>query len=196
MNNIQELALQPMNYDMHAPTRDWCYSIWEEYAMPQHIRNHCTQVAYIAECIAQALAIKDYPLCISSIVASALLHDIAKMYCIENPTYRHNEIGALWILNKTGHIPIAQGIYYHNYLNPADVTLPYNILPVIVMYADSRVCHSDIVSLDERYKDLTHRYGTTEERVQHIALVKTQAQTMEQWLTTLLGCAPDITFLS
>ena len=194
MQRLQELTLEPVEYTKPAPSRAFCYTLWDEYAMPQHIRNHSIQVAFIAEKISQALAKISYPVCIESIVASALLHDIAKMYCIEHPTYHHNEIGALWILERTEHKSIAQGIYYHNYLDPSHVVLPYHILPVIVMYADSRVRHSRIVSLDDRYADLYVRYGITDRHKKHIALVKEQAKTMEQWLTHLLGASPDMYF--
>lgn len=191
MNRMHEFILEPIPYTKEAPSRALCHMLWDEYTMPNHIRNHSTQVAFVAERIAQALSHISYPLCIESIVASALLHDIAKMYCIENPSYRHNELGALWVLEKTEHRLVAQGVYYHNYLNPEHVTLPYHILPVIVMYADSRVQHADIVSLEERYADLLIRYGTTIERRKHIALVKEQALTMEKWITSLLGEHPD-----
>lgn len=192
MNKIQELILKPIMYTKVAPPRTYCEMLWDEYSMPHHIRNHSSQVAFVAECIAQALAKQSYPLCVESIVVSALLHDIAKMYCIENPEYRHNELGARWVLEKTQHIAIAQGIYYHNYLEPSYVTLPYNILPVIVMYADSRVQHAQIVSLEERYADLLIRYGVTPKKREHIMYVKEQAKIMEEWLITLLGHHPDI----
>ena len=191
MNRMPEFVLEPIPYTKEAPSRALCHTLWDEYNMPNHIRNHSTQVAFIAERIAQALFHISYPLCIESIVVSALLHDIAKMYCIENPSYRHNELGALWVLEKTEHRLVAQGVYYHNYLDPNHVTLPYHILPVIVMYADSRVQHADIVSLEDRYADLLIRYGTTTERRKHIAFVKEQARTMEKWLISLLGEHPD-----
>lgn len=182
-----KLILKPEVYNIKPPTVEECYLLWEEYAMPSHIRMHSMQVAFIAQTVALALKEQEYPLCTDSIKASALLHDIAKMYCIENPAYHHNEVGALWIVEKMQNYNIAQGIYYHNYLEPETITLPYNILPVIVMYADSRVQHTSIVSIHERYDDLTIRYGTTQKKKEHIALVKEQALYMEHMLNSILG---------
>ncbi|MDD6087801.1 MAG: HD domain-containing protein [Desulfovibrionaceae bacterium] len=149
------------------PDAACCRRLWDKYAMPDHIRAHCTAVAEIAVCLARrALAMNLIPassMLEAMSLSAGLLHDLAKSYSVRYGG-SHAQLGASWVLQETGQYLVAQAVYYHvDWFWP----LPKNLLhPVfLLIYADKRVCHDTVVSLQERFDDLLIRYGKTQEAV-------------------------------
>ncbi len=161
-----------------------CFALWDTYDMRDNVRAHSLLVADMAQAVAQLALDKGYDICIQSVRASALLHDIAKSYTIDHGG-SHAQIGASWVIEATGNRLLAQGVAMHVYW-PWD--LPKNVcaLPFFVIYADKRIMHQKCVSLEERYEDLLTRYGTTEEHRIGITVSYEQGKNIESALSAQL----------
>jgi putative nucleotidyltransferase with HDIG domain len=91
------------------------------------------------------------------VIASALLHDIAKTRTLETKEKHHDIIGGE-ILRSIGQIKIAEIVESHVFLKNYNESGPLEERE-IVHYADKRVMHDVIVPLDVRISDLVDRYG-------------------------------------
>jgi len=155
----EELGLVSLPCEAIVPDEDACIALWDTYDMLPHIREHSKTVAFIAEYLA-VQAVKQRliePDAIAITRASALLHDIAKSYTIQYGG-SHAQIGASWSIQHNKHHGIAQAILNHvewPWAYPANIVHP----AFFVIYADKRVRHNTIVTMDERYEDLLARYG-------------------------------------
>jgi putative nucleotidyltransferase with HDIG domain len=126
------------------------------YGMPPHIRSHSIMVERIATMLAAALHERGEPLSLDLVKAGALLHDIAKIACIasgEDHSARGREICILNGLEEIAEI-VGEHVRMRNHRPEGPVTEIE-----IVYYADKRVNHDAIVSLDDRLLYLLERYG-------------------------------------
>lgn len=167
MNTTQNTALSLVTHDTFGfvPSDQECQGWWKKYAMLEHIQRHSLQVALIATTLARKastlglgnpfdLADHDF---VQSVRVSALLHDLGKTCTIQSGG-NHSQLGAAWVMGLTGNPLIAQGVMHHVHW-PGPVDPQVYFLPLCVLYADKRVKHDQIVSIDERYSDLVVRYG-------------------------------------
>lgn len=171
------------------PDDEACFALWDKYVMLPNIRQHSLLVAHIAtelarRAIAQGIAVDE-----QAVRASALLHDIAKSYCVRHGG-SHAQLGACWTVAETRNHALAQGVMMHVYWPWA---LPQGqgicALPFLVMYADKRVKHDVCVSLSERYDDLLVRYGRSDAERRAVLAAFEQGKTIERALGAQLGCA-------
>lgn len=175
-----------------------CHALWDRYAMPDHIRAHSLRVADMAMALARAALdnVADGPngpnstdIHLPSVLASALLHDIAKDYTIRFGG-NHAQLGGAWALHETGNPRIAQGVMHHvHWPWRVDVTVREWLMPLIIIYADKRVKHDQLVTLEERFDDLVERYGRTERIRERIRESHEQAVEIELALSARLGMA-------
>jgi putative nucleotidyltransferase with HDIG domain len=155
---------------MQVPTIDECARLMEQYDMLPNIRRHSLVVARIAELLAASLQINadnrpDRNLCISG----ALLHDIAKTPCLDG-SCDHARTGAEICLQH-GYPEIARIVEEHVILQEYDPDRNQNGLFTpreIVYYADKRVRHDEIVSLNERLDYIIEHYGKNDSRLQEL----------------------------
>lgn len=175
----------PVNPKWHIPTSIECTALWNKYKMPEHIRAHSEQVANVATTLAKLGVKRGLDVSVESITSSALLHDIAKVYTIEFGG-DHAWIGGSIVLSETGNPYVAQGVLHHVHWDwPVDSELCF--LPLAIIYADKRVMHDSVVSLDERFDDLVVRYGKTDRIIANIMKAKVLAQQIEQAFSEQLG---------
>jgi len=175
----------PVNPKWHVPSRAECTVLWDKYKMPRHIRAHSEQVAYLATTLGKLAVERGMDISVESITSSALLHDIAKAYTIEFGG-DHAWIGGSIVLSETGNPYVAQGVLHHVHWEwPVDCELCF--LPLAIIYADKRVMHDNIVSLDERFDDLIVRYGSTDKIIANIIKAKVLAEEIEQAFSEHLG---------
>jgi len=122
--------------------------------MPQHIREHCTVVCQVARALAKELMPAGKTLNLESIAAAALLHDITKSNSIHTKE-NHAETAAR-LLHSLGYVRIAAIVNAHVSVPSVDNSgeLPKKRS---VNYADKRVQHTAVVSLDQRFADLMSR---------------------------------------
>ncbi len=171
------------------PDDEACFALWRKYDMLPNVRQHSRLVAHIATLLARRAAEKGFAVHVPEVRASALLHDIAKTYCLRHGG-SHAQLGGAWAVAETRNYALAQGVMLH-------VHWPWHIpegagicaLPFFVIYADKRVRHDACVSLDDRYEDLLTRYGCTEAARAGIRSSYEQGKIIERALSAQLGWA-------
>jgi 5'-deoxynucleotidase YfbR-like HD superfamily hydrolase len=154
-----------------------------KYQTPDHIIEHCKKVAAVAQQIAKAYMKKGIDIDIESIRDACLLHDLLRIVDIEDKNYEKlcteaseediaiwNEIKAKYkgmdhpqagykFLMGLGEEKIALMVIKHRFEAIIDPNLqPFNIEEKIVTYADKRIMHSTLVSLQKRFEDGARRY--------------------------------------
>lgn len=166
------------------PDEARCLAWWDRFAMPEHIRAHSRKVAQVACFVAKAGQRLGLDVDVDTVHASALLHDLAKIYCI-NHGGNHSQLGGAWAMALTGNPLLAQGVMHHVYW-PFEVDLERFFTPLAVLYADKRVSHDRIVHIEDRFGDLLDRYGKTPEMCERIHTTNSQAKDIEDALSRLL----------
>lgn len=128
-----------------------------EYRMLANIRAHSLMVARLAELLALARRGQGAAIDVPLTVAAALLHDIAKSMCLDNDR-NHAAMGRDLCL-RHGYPELAPLVFQHVVLD--DHSFPATPLSAkeLVYYADKRVNHDQVVSLDERRAYIVERYG-------------------------------------
>lgn len=161
-----------------------CEAWWDDYGMMAHIKDHSRMVAQVATHLAVAARERGLPVCVETVRASALLHDLAKTYTIRH-SGNHSQLGAAWVMELTGNPVIASGVMHHVYW-PFEVDVAKFFMPMAVIYADKRVAHDQLASLEDRFQDLLDRYGSTADIRARIRTTHEQAITIERGFERLL----------
>ena len=124
--------------------------------MLDNIRAHSVVVAKITRLIAQGLRDAEIDISVKIATAAALLHDIGKTASLKSGQ-DHSEIGRQICLKN--HLDeIAPIVAEHVRLKSYSLNGKYSEKE-IVFYADKRVNHDQIVSLNERLTYILERYG-------------------------------------
>jgi len=123
--------------------------------MPAHIRAHSILVARIAKLISLNLKSLGADISVKLTVSGALMHDIAKFPCIQS--HENHCIKGKDICEKEGFHEISDIVNEHVVLQHTVTDNEYNEKE-IVNYADKRVLHDRIVSIQERMNDIFVRY--------------------------------------
>ncbi len=133
-----------------------CFQLMEEYSMLDNIREHSIIVARVAELLARGMLAVGKEVSLDKTIAGALLHDIAKTACLDCND-NHAAMGREVCL-KHGFDEIADIVGEHVVLKNG---VPDNCCceRELVYYADKRVKHDQVVSLDERLDYILERYG-------------------------------------
>ena len=138
------------------PTVRECFRLMDDYAMLENIRAHSVLVGRVAERLACDLADRGAPVRVEVALAGALLHDIAKTPCLESGN-DHAAEGAA-ICRRHGFDELAEIVGEHVVLADG-VAEGCCSEKEIVYYADKRVKHDLIVTLDERLQYILEHYG-------------------------------------
>jgi len=168
------------------PSQAECFALLKRYDNYPHIIAHSQKVAKVALFLANSLKESGFVLNLSLIKAGALLHDIAKTYSLKHPGVDHAKKGAEWI-EAAGYPEVAEIIRWH-------VELPHKAEideKTIVNYADKRVKHENIVSLEERFEDLLKRYGKNKSSRKRIEDFYIRTKTFEKKLFSYLPFGPE-----
>lgn len=142
------------------PTIAQCFSFMEKYGMLENIKAHSLVVEKVATLIARGLRQEGQSVMLEKVAAGALMHDIAKTECLRSKE-DHAKRGKRICLD-------------HDLYEIADIVAEHIVLrdfdsnhrvreKEIVYYADKRVNHDAVVSLDERLEYLLAHYGKNEE---------------------------------
>ena len=170
------------------PSIAQCFRLMEQYAMLPNIREHSVMVGRVAGLIGQGLAGVGRDLSLELIVSSALLHDIAKTASLETEL-RHDELGREICL-RHGLDELAEIVAEHVILKGG---VPEHCTEKeIVYYADKRVLHDEIVTLEARLDYIIHRYGNGDEGL-HVRIRQNfaQAHAIEELLFGELDFSPE-----
>jgi putative nucleotidyltransferase with HDIG domain len=131
----------------------------KRHAMLPHIVAHSLQVMRVSLAITDNLK-KGARINRKLIIASALLHDITKTRSLKTRE-RHDQSGAA-LLREMGFRSIAGIVEQHVVFQNLNLQGGLEEREIIY-YADKRVMHDRIVSIDERVHDLVLRYGQSQE---------------------------------
>lgn len=171
--------------DWYVPSAEECCAWWDDYSMFDNIKAHSTLVAKVAVQLAGMAVEAGVDVHVPTIQASALMHDIAKSYCILHGG-NHSQLGAAWTMRLCANPAVAMGVLHHVFW-PFEPEADKYFLPLAVSYADKRVMHDSLTSLEKRFGDLKIRYGKTEKIIQRIQETYEQALILEEQLGNLIG---------
>ncbi|MDY6935468.1 MAG: HDIG domain-containing protein [Spirochaetota bacterium] len=147
-----------MNND-RIPSIKECYELMRHTGMLPNIFDHSKQVMRVALAIVDNLS-NETEINRDLVIAASLLHDITKTISIK--TKEPHDITGGKYLKKIGFDHIACIVEEHVYIKDFNFNSKLTESEV-VNYADKRVMHKKIVSVDERIADLVIRYGKTPE---------------------------------
>lgn len=173
---------------MKTLSKNDCLQLMCDMLMPDHIVIHSMQVCRVATCLADNLTPKGNHPDGQLIQSAALLHDITKNRSFE--TAENHALTGGQQLADLGYPEIGNLVRQHvrldDYSDPTDISEA-----VIVNYADKRVLHDRIVSLDERMRYIQERYGTEPQHKQRIQLLWNKTQVLEKQMFKLLPFSPE-----
>ncbi|GAB4338305.1 MAG: HDIG domain-containing protein [Desulfobulbaceae bacterium] len=171
-----------------------CFRLMEEFGMLPNIRRHSIVVARVALLLVDGLhAHGATPPDRSLAAAGALLHDIAKTPCLRDRC-DHAAEGAR-ICEELGYPEVAAIVRDHVILREHDpVRRGQGIFTgeEIIYYADKRVRHEEVVSLDERLAYILEQYGNGDPRLFELIRANfRQCEELEKALFAFLPYGPE-----
>ena len=158
------------------PTRAECEELMARYSMLPNIVAHSLQVMRVSLAFTDHLK-EGVPVNRDLVAAAALLHDITKTRSLTTKE-RHAASGGV-LLRDLGFPRVAEIVEQHVTIQNMDLGETLQELE-IVYYADKRVMHDKIVTIDERVHDLIRRYATGEQIRSQIIQNKEQALIIER----------------
>jgi putative nucleotidyltransferase with HDIG domain len=174
-----------MNARINIPTEAECRQLTADMGMLENIAAHSRQVCRVSLLIFDHL--QSDGLNRELIRAAALLHDITKTRSFET-LEDHAETGAR-LLAEIGYPElgciVGQHVRLDRYFASEDPTEEE-----IVNYADKRVLHDQIVSLNERMGYILDKYGREPERKKAILLLWEKTEALEARLFARLSFEP------
>jgi uncharacterized protein len=179
--------MQKINF-IPLPSHHQCLELMAAHAMLPNIREHSFRVMEVARFLGQALAEAGFDLNLPLVTVGALLHDLAKTPCL-GTLKNHAELGAV-ILEELGYPHVAQVVREHVHLDGAIMDPRPLREAEIVNYADKRVLHETVVTLEERFADLNVRYGRTPEAMVRIKATEIKARALEDKIFAPLQLSP------
>ncbi|MHA1364299.1 MAG: HD domain-containing protein [Candidatus Freyarchaeota archaeon] len=170
------------------PSRKECMELLRRHNVPRGVIHHSLAVRRVAVFLAKELNKKGFNLNIKEIEAAALLHDIKKIDSLKDGTSHAHEGWRL--LRKLGYPTVAEIVKQHVFLNENND--PKKIVEEeILNYADKRVRHSKVVTLKERFEDLTERYGKDKASIEMINSLEQKARKIEKKIFSNLDFTPE-----
>ena len=159
-----------------------------EMQMLENIVAHSIQVGRVGMCLVGHLKFQDRQLNGRLVQAAALLHDITKTRSFE--TEENHALTGGKLLADLGYPEVGNLVRQHVRLD--DYSEPKNLTEVeIINYADKRVLHDRIVSLDERMDYIMKRYGAQPEHKHRIQLLWEKTTALEKQIFKYLPFSPD-----
>jgi uncharacterized protein len=173
---------------MRVPSKTACLRLICEMEMLEHIVAHSLKVARVAMLLVDHLDGGQLTLDRDRVRASALLHDITKTRSFTTGE-NHAETGGRF-LTEMGFPRIGEIIRQHVKLDRYFASgLPDEA--EIVNYADKRVLHDQVVTLEDRMAYILERYGTQPVYREKIRWLWDQSQAVEQRIFSLISFSPD-----
>lgn len=175
------------------PNETECLALLDKYSTPLHIVLHSRMVWEVGKLVGEGLLRQDYHVDMALLRASCLLHDIGKYPCIVDGSGYHDVRGEE-ILGVEGFPNVARIIVQHVVLRGSKDR------PIaeehILFYADKRVVHDEVVSLDERFIYLEKTYGRSDKAISKLLEMKEETMKLEEKIFLCLDFGPtDVTEL-
>lgn len=176
---------------MRVPSQNECEELLKKYAVPENIIAHTAMVRKVANFLALKISMRGVKVDLEAVDKGALLHDLMKMHCIKNGC-RH-AVEAQKVLAGLGYPEFGLLLKLHGLeeVNYFDDSTP--IEAKIIWYADKRVNHDKVVSMDDRYKYLKERYGSiSKEKMAEIIGTERNSKKVEKELLGLAGVSESL----
>ncbi|OQY08531.1 MAG: hypothetical protein B6I22_00340 [Desulfobacteraceae bacterium 4572_123] len=173
---------------MRIPSQKQCRQLIHKMKMMDHIVDHSCQVCRVALFLADHLIIQGIDLNRELIHAAAILHDITKSRSFE--TGEDHAVTGGRLLTEMGFPEVGDIIRQHVVLDSNVNDRPPGEAE-IVNYADKRVRHDKIVSLEKRMIYILQRYGKSPEHCVRIKKLWRESAYMEKKLFDLLPFQPE-----
>jgi len=138
------------------PSAEECFEFMKQYEMLDNIKAHSIVVEKIATIIGRGLKDAGVDISLQRITAGALLHDIGKTLYLNTGDDHASQGKQICLQNHLDEIAdiVGEHVRLKNY-NPDEAIHEKEI----VYYADKRVNHAVVVSLQERLRYLLRRYA-------------------------------------
>jgi uncharacterized protein len=170
------------------PSHNQCLELMEAHGMLPNIREHSFRVMEVARFLGEALAEAGFDLFLPLVTAGALLHDLGKTPCLGTLS-NHAELGA-GFLEELGYPHVAQVVREHVHLHHDISDTKLLREAELVNYADKRVLHETVVTLEARFADLRVRYGRTSEALARIQATHVKSRVLEDKIFAPLQLRP------
>lgn len=171
------------------PQTDECISLMNAYGMLDNIKAHSLKVEQVANVLAVGIKKAGISISLEKVSAGALMHDIGKTICLGSKE-NHAEKGKEICL-ENNFIEIAGIVEEHIRLkdyNPDEEISEKEI----IYYADKRVNHNEVVSLEKRLEYLLERYAKNDdyltEKIKENFIL---CQKVEKKIFSLLNFTPE-----
>src|SRR4030042_4926801 len=169
------------------PTREECLRLMGEYGMLENIIAHSLEVAKVALFISTELNKRSERISLDLVEAASLLHDLKKTECLKTKE-DHAKTGSQ-LLRGMGYERVGEVVGQHIWLGGEGDPLSISE-EEIVNYADKRVMHDRIVSLEERFNDFKDRYGRDREAMAYLDGMGRKIHGIEQKIFFILKIDP------
>ncbi len=170
------------------PTKEECLRLMGQYGMLENIIRHSLEVARVALFLSVELNKKGQRIDLGLVEAASLLHDLTKTECLKTKE-DHAQTGSQ-LLREMGYERVGKVVAQHIWLGREGE--PSTISEAeIVNYADKRVMHDRIVSLEERFKDLRERYGRHQRAMDYLERVQKEIYGIENKIFFILETNPN-----
>ncbi|MEW6351136.1 MAG: HD domain-containing protein [Thermodesulfobacteriota bacterium] len=173
---------------MTIPDEPTCVALMSKYQTPHHIVRHCFMVWTVAQVIGSAMTQRNHPMDMELLKAACLLHDIGKYPCILEGNRYHDRKGKE-MLEEEGYPEVASIVGRHVNLAETDGE-PLGEAHVL-FYADKRVNHDELVSLEQRFDYLFKTYAKTPYATERLNEMKRDTRRLEERIFLLLDFEPD-----
>ena len=173
---------------MNLPSVRECFCIIREMKMMDHIIDHSVMVSNVAICIARSLRQIQPMVNVRLIRSASLLHDITKTRSFDTGEV-HSETGGI-LMTEKGFPEIGEIIRQHVVLDDSCGQTPVTESE-IVNYADKRVLHDKVVSLDRRLAYIRKRYGGDPDLADRIQMLWDDTEALEKKIFRSISFAPE-----
>ena len=138
------------------PSAEECFKLMDRYKMLDNIRDHSIVVEKVAKLIAQGLQRTGVAISMEKVTAGALMHDIGKSICLESNQDHAAKGIEICLKNNLDEITdiVGEHIILKDYDSDSEIHEKE-----IIYYADKRVNHDKVVSIEERLEYLLFRYA-------------------------------------
>jgi putative nucleotidyltransferase with HDIG domain len=173
---------------MKIPTKKECYHLMFKMKMMDHIVIHSMQVCRVATLLTENLIDQGLQLNFDLIQAAALLHDITKTRSFK--TEENHALTGGQYLTELGFAEVGNLVRQHVTLDEYPETVRLGETEVI-NYADKRVLHEDVVSLDKRLDYILEKYAKIPEHRERIYRLWEKTKEIEDKIFGILSFSPE-----
>jgi uncharacterized protein len=170
------------------PSRKKCLRLMDQHGMLGNIVSHSLEVTRIALFLCEELNKRGQRIDSDLVEAASLLHDLAKTECLS--TKEDHAQQGYELLRKMGYERIGEVVAQHIQIwkegNPSCVSEEE-----VVNYADKRVRHDRIVSLETRFNDLKDRYGKGQTSLGQLKGLEEATLAIERKIFSILQMDPN-----